>query len=419
MKKACIFAGLLTLSCFLLHNFRYPPLSLAANCDPSSCSNLADDQRQPCLNDQISQCTTQLETARKQENTLKSQLSIIDGQTRITALKIDETNFKIEKLKREISDLRGRIEKISLTLDSLSQILLNRIVQTYKYSDIGTIDLLFSSHGFADLIERIKYVQIIQAYHKKKLYELQATKFTYNDQRQDRQTRQAEAEKLSKDLEVYQKQLENQKKQKDDLLKATQNNESTYQKLLAQAQAQLAGFERFTQGKASILTDQTVCDDWGCYYNQRDAKWGNASLNNSQYSIASDGCLVTSMAMIYTHYGYKNVTPLSINVNPSNFASYFPAYLNYPINTNGVSATRQKLSSYYSAEIIDSELSAGRPVIVGIGSGPDHFVVFISGSNGNYKINDPFYPKDEGGHNANFTDHYSLSSIHEIDKVVF
>lgn len=197
---------------------------------------------------QIAQLESQLRDAQHQENTLKSQLAIIDGQTKITALKIDETNLKIEKLKREINDLTTRIDRISNTLNILSEILLKRIVQTYKYSDISTIDLLFSSHGFADLIQKIKYTQTIQAYNKKKLYELQATKSTYNDQKEDRVNRQTEAEKLSKDLENYQKQLEQQKKQKDALLLETQNDEIKYQQLIAKLRADADSLARALAG---------------------------------------------------------------------------------------------------------------------------------------------------------------------------
>ena len=184
--------------------------------------------------------------------------------------------------------------------------------------------------------------------------------------------------------------------------------------MLLQARAQLAGFSRFvaSQGGASILSNQTVCDDWGCYYNQRDSQWGNTALNNTQYSIASDGCLMTSMAMVYTHFGHKSVTPLTINGNSNNFASYEPAYLNRTIVADGASSTRVGTS-------IDNELSAGRPVIVGVSydGGPvsDHFVVLISGSGGSYQMNDPFTPN---GHNIPFTDKYSIGSIREMDKVV-
>jgi len=189
---------------------------------------------------EIQKLEAQLQGVRNQEKTLKSQLNLIDGQTKVTTLKIEETNLKIEKLKREISDLSTRIERISNSLDTLSEILLKRIVQTYKYSNATTtFDLIFSSHGFAELLERLKYIQVAQAYDKKKLYELQATKLAYNEQKQDKETRQTEAEKLNKDLEVYKAQLDQQKKDKDELLRITKNDEARYQGLISQLQAEI------------------------------------------------------------------------------------------------------------------------------------------------------------------------------------
>ena len=191
----------------------------------------------------------------------------------------------------------------------------------------------------------------------------------------------------------------------------TQGNEANYQKLLSQAQAQLAGFSRFAQnaGGSSLLSGQTSCDDWGCYYNQRDTQWGGLSLNGTQYSIASDGCLVTSMAMVLTHYGHRGVNPISINSNPGNFASYYPAYLLYTIHVDGVTAQRIGAS-------IDSVLSGGDPVVVGLHAyGGTHFVVLVRGSGGNYIMRDPYIPN---GKDISFNAHYSVGSIYEISKVV-
>jgi hypothetical protein len=47
-------------------------------------------------------------------------------------------------------------------------------------------------------------------------------------------------------------------------------------------------------------------------------------------------------------------------------------------------------------------------VIVGLFSGPDHYIVLKSGSGGNYVMNDPFM---ENGGDKNFTDKYSVSNI--------
>lgn len=198
---------------------------------------------------EIAKLEGQLVDAKNQEKTLKSQLTLIDGQTQVTTLKIEETTLKIEKLEREISDLSTRIERIGATLDTLSEILLRRIIQTYKYGNaVTTFDLLFTSQNFADLLEKLKYIQVAQAYDKKKLYELQATKLAYNDQKQDKQIRQAEAEKLNKDLENYKAQLGEQKKEKDQLLSETQNDETKYQQLITKLRADADSLARALAG---------------------------------------------------------------------------------------------------------------------------------------------------------------------------
>ncbi|MDO8570475.1 MAG: peptidoglycan DD-metalloendopeptidase family protein, partial [Candidatus Daviesbacteria bacterium] len=114
--------------------------------------------------------------------------------------------------------------------------------------NFSAVDLLFSSNGFSDLLTRMKYIQVAQANDKKVLYQLQATKTTYNDQKNDKETRQSQQEKLKKDLERYQGQLGEQKKAKQDLLNVTQNNESKFQSLIAQLQADANSVRRALSG---------------------------------------------------------------------------------------------------------------------------------------------------------------------------
>ena len=112
--------------------------------------------------------------------------------------------------------------------------------------------------------------------------------------------------------------------------------------------------------------------------------------------------------MVMTHYGYKDVTPVTINSNPANFATYYPAYLLITINVDGVSATRKSAS-------IDATLASGDPIVVGLHAyGGTHYVVLISGNKGNYLMRDPYI---SNGKDISFTAHYSLRSIFAISKV--
>lgn len=205
-------------------------------------SDLDNELRQK--QEQIKKVEAQLDVAQKEERTLKSQLQIIDSQTELTELKIDKTLFEIKKLDKQINDLSGRIGRISGTLDTLTELLLNRIVSTYKYSNTSFMDMIFSAHGFSDALERIKYLQVVQAYDKKQLYQLEATRKLYDDQKDDKETRQTQAEKLQKDLEKFQIDLAQQKKEKDDLLRITQNNEKKFQEELARLRADAESISR-------------------------------------------------------------------------------------------------------------------------------------------------------------------------------
>lgn len=200
---------------------------------------------------QIEQVQAQLQASQKQETTLKSQLQIIDNRTQLTELQIEKTQFEITKLEKEINDLGGRITRISGTLDTLTNLLLNRIVSTYKYSNTSFLDLIFSSHGFDDVLERIKYLQVVQAYDKKQLYQLDATKKLYKDQQDDKTTRQSQAQKLKQDLDKLQKDLAEQKTAKEELLRTTQNDEKKFQAELARLRADADSISRALASKGA------------------------------------------------------------------------------------------------------------------------------------------------------------------------
>lgn len=210
------------------------------------------------IQDQINQYSQLLNQARGQERTLQSELNFIDAQTKITELKIQQTNYQISKLEQEITDLSGRITRVSTTLDSTTNLLLNQIVSTYKYSNVSGLDLIFSSHGFSDLLERIKYIEVAQAYDKKLLYQLQATKSAYNDQKSDKETRQAQELALKTQLADYSTQLDQQKAAKAQLLKITQNNEAVYQQKLQAALAEQQAILSLENGGGTEVSEGPV-----------------------------------------------------------------------------------------------------------------------------------------------------------------
>ncbi|MCL4387140.1 hypothetical protein M1307_01950 [Patescibacteria group bacterium] len=377
---------------------------------PSPTPDSNQDEKIKELQDQINQYQQKITELQGQEKTFSSQIAIMNNQIKVTELRVDETKKRIDNLEKDVEITKEKISGLEKNITVSTEALLGRIAAVYEVGRIDPWQLFLTSDNISNFLTRLKYLRLVQAYDKRTIYAAEQAKVDYGNQKSILEDKQKEEEALKKKLEGYTDQLAQEKKDKQSLLDETRGNEANYQKLIAQARTQLAGFSSFTanRGGASLLSGQTSCDDWGCYYNQRDSSWGGAALNNTQYTIASDGCLVTSMAMILTHYGHRGVTPLTINSNPDNFASYYPAYLKYTISADGVTA--QRIGS-----VIDSNLTNGDPVVVGVHAyGGTHFVVLKSGSGGNYLMYDPYIPN---GKNVNFTDHYSMDSIFEIDKV--
>jgi hypothetical protein len=292
-------------------------------------------------------------------------------------------------------------------LTSLTAAFSARAVETYKLSKFeNNFIFILSASDLSDAVSRFHYLQKIEEEDISLLDKLQTAQTTYQGQKQDQET-------LQKQLKTQEANLNAQKKAKADLLTQTQGSENKYKTLLAQAQAELASFADYaaSQGGGSILTDQTVCDGWGCYYNQRDSQWGNMFLGGTNYRMKDSGCFITSVAMLATHSG-KSVKPGDIAQLSAAITS--AGYLKWSFNVNGIN-----VSISPSPDSLDSELAAGHPVMVELSfsnTSDKHYIILKSGSNGNYIMNDPFL---ENGGNRNFTDKYTKGNITQVFTVSF
>lgn len=350
-------------------------------------------------NNLINQYIDQIGKLQGQAKTLKNQIAQFDAQVKLTQLKIFDTENKVLLL-------GGRIDQLEVSLDDLSKAFASRAVETYKLSRFeNNFSFILNASDINDATVRFGYLQKIQEEDRSLLQKLQKAQTTYKSEREDQEI-------LQKELKKQQINLNAQKIAKANLLTATKNDESKYQSLLAQAQAQLNAFRNFIarQGGAPILDNQTKCDSWGCYYNQRDSLWGNIGMGGSSYTMANYGCLVTSVSMIASHYG-KNIKPNDIAIIPSAFVPG-TGYLYSNFSANGINVTVTKSSK----DVLDSELSVGHPVIAGLYGGPDHFIVILRKEGDKYIMHDPFL---ENGADRPLTDKYNLSDITSLRLVSF
>ena len=370
-----------------------------------------NNQQISTLNQQIANYEAQLTQIGANKKTLQQAINALDLQRSKVQAQVATTQHQITVTQLQIQQLGGEIVDTKQVVATDQAAVGETLRSIQKADDQPLFMQILASPNLVQIWSNVNATLQVQNAVQSKMQQLRT-------QENNLVVTQTASEQKKEALASQQQSLASQQQSltvtvqsKSQLLSETKAQESTYQKLLAAAQAELKSFSLFAQnaGGSKLIGNQTVCDAWGCYYNQRDSVWGNDALNGTSYHLASDGCLVTSMAMVMTHYGYRNVTPVTINSNPNNFAAYYPAYLLTTITVDGMSVTRK-------AATIDATLATGNPVVVGLNAyGGTHFVVLTSGSGGNYLMRDPYIAN---GKDISFSAHYSLRNIYSIAKVV-
>ncbi|PIQ71777.1 hypothetical protein COV87_01475 [Candidatus Roizmanbacteria bacterium CG11_big_fil_rev_8_21_14_0_20_37_16] len=342
---------------------------------------------------------------RQQKNTLSTQIQEMDTQMYLTGLTIQRSEQKIIETQSEIEKLGSRIDNLDSSLNTLSKLLLQQITKSYKMRSISLVELLFETKDMNDLTNKIKYLRSSQNNNQKLLIQVQEAKSSYEEQKVIREQKKQELDQLIISLNNQKVELKKQQALKQKLLADTNNDETTYQSLLTQAQAQLKGFKTFVSSSGS---DSTIASNAfgngsdGAYYSQRDARWANQTIGGSQESILNVGCLVTSVAMFAKKNG-QNVSPTEIASDYSRFSGNF-AYMKNP--WPGV-AGKTYVDFYGSRANINQELDSGNYVIVGVYKyscdyGGNHFVLLTKRDGDDYIMHDPIYGPD-----LKFSSHYS------------
>ena len=394
----------------------YAQAIAASTSTPTSSSSLqaqldANNAAMATLNAQIAQYQAELQQVGANKKTLQAAINSLDLQKNKVQTQITLTQTQIKNTQIQIQQLGGEITNAQQTIASEQTALGAYLLSLQKADAKPLIQQMLSSGGLVQSWSDLNQTLQIQEGIQNEMQTLKSQESTLTDTQTASEQKQSTLTAQQQSLTAQQQSLVSTEQSKSQLLTETNAQEATYEKLLAAANAQLNSFSAFAAaaGGSKLLGNQTICDSWGCYYNQRDSAWGSDPLDGTSYSMAADGCLVTAMAMVLTHYGYKDVTPVTINSNPNDFAAYQPAYLLTTINVDGVTAARKTTT-------IDATLATGNPVIVGINAyGGTHFVVLISGSKGSYIMKDPYIVD---GNNVSFTSKYTIRSIYAISKVI-
>lgn len=206
----------------------------------------------------INEYQQKLTDLRNQKSTLSSQIQLMDTQIYLTGLQVQETQNKIETTEKEIESIGGRIENLNTSLDHLTKVLLEKIVEGYKRRETPLFEIFLDSDNASSLFNRLKYAKKTEQNDQHVAFQLQQAKTNFEEQKNLREQKKVELDQLTVELNQREANLAVQKNDKQRVLNQTQNDERTYQNLLAQAQAENAAIQRIVAGGGTETLLRTV-----------------------------------------------------------------------------------------------------------------------------------------------------------------
>jgi peptidoglycan hydrolase CwlO-like protein len=174
----------------------------------------------------------------QQANTLANVIAVINGQIVVQELQIKQTKLEIDKLEKEINDLGERISGLNVSLDRMTDVLIQRVDANYKRRSTNPISLLLVSDSLGSFFSRYKYLQIAQKHTAELMQQAETQKIDFDIQKALKEKKQEEVDKKRALLQQQQNQLTQQRADQQELLKQTKNDEARYQEELAKTLAE-------------------------------------------------------------------------------------------------------------------------------------------------------------------------------------
>ena len=193
----------------------------------------------------------------QRKQSLKSEIAKFNTRIALTTAQIVQTIKGIRELEEEISGLVVKISSLDKSLDELSGVLIKRIAATYKKGKIEPLALFFSSKDFSEFVSRYKYLRVIQLHDRSLMFQMETVRTNYDDQKTLKEEKQVQLEAAKKKLESQKVLLSQQKADRENLLKITQNDEKRYQALLAAARAEQEAMLAVMRQALALLKDGT------------------------------------------------------------------------------------------------------------------------------------------------------------------
>jgi murein DD-endopeptidase MepM/ murein hydrolase activator NlpD len=195
------------------------------------------------INKEIAQFEKELTSVGQKKQTLQTAVNAIDLSVKQTQAKVRGKQSQIATTELEIKQLGGEIadKEVSIQVDSAA--IAETVRALNETSAVSLVEMMLINDSVADVWDDTEAVMTIQETMHTHVASLESAKQVLTVDKEETEKKRAELVRQKAELASEEQSLAVQKKEQQNLLAQTKNQESTYQSLLAQKRASKATFE--------------------------------------------------------------------------------------------------------------------------------------------------------------------------------
>lgn len=357
---------------------------------------LSDLQNQlKALQNQKKKNTAAIEQKQREIDNLKQQITSVNSQIDNTESAITSTEKQISNTNSAISDLEKEIAKQQSMLDAQQESMSKVLSSWYMEGDSSLLEAMIASDNISEMINKQQYYESVRRQVETTIEGIRQIKDDLSDQKTAKERKLAELSDLRSSQSNQKIYLEGRKALKNQLLSNSTSAVTNLQEEQKETESMISSLQvkidRIRAASIGSGGDLVSAPDASWYFRQDDSRWSSYRMGNYA-TIGLYGCLLTSLTMIANYYG-SSYTPMTAAGNS--------AFVHGGYNDGALISTsivRDGGSQPINWNVVDEQLAANHPVVVGVALGVDmgnsygvsHFVVVKSKlGSGKYAIQDP------------------------------
>lgn len=196
------------------------------------------------LEAEIQQYQKEIEAVGKEKDSLSTAIKSLDISKKKLEADTKLTETKIAARNQELSELTSQIGDKSERIVESRRVISRALSDIYQTNSASSIEAILGRKSFSDLWRSNDELVTLQGSMQGQIEELQDLKVNLEENKKLTEKKKAELVSLNNDLKNQTKVIAETVKEKNTLLKETQNTEANYNKLLADRKVQKEAFEK-------------------------------------------------------------------------------------------------------------------------------------------------------------------------------